>query len=287
MNKSLTMSSHSMDIAAPLGNLEAYIHWANKMPVLSFEEEQGLAKRLINEGDLAAARQLVTSHLRFVIKIARGYAGYGLAQGDLIQEGNIGLMKAVKRFNPEVGVRLVTFAVQWIKSEIHEFILRNWRIVRMATTKAQRKLFFNLRSMKKHLGWFSKDEVEDVAKTLNVKPSDIVEMEERLQATDMVFDMSSDETDEKNVFAPENFLGDDSLNPAFLLEDQNTTIDNKSRLMVAFGKLDERSQDILRSRWMADKKSTLHDLAARYKVSAERIRQLESQAMKQLEIELL
>lgn len=287
MNKFLAMSSHSVDIAAPLGNLEAYIHWANKMPVLSFEEEQSLAKRLISEGDLTAARQLVTSHLRFVIKIARGYAGYGLAQGDLIQEGNIGLMKAVKRFNPEVGVRLVTFAVQWIKSEIHEFILRNWRIVRMATTKAQRKLFFNLRSMKKHLGWFSKDEVEDVAKTLNVKPSDIVEMEERLQATDMAFEADCDETDEKNVFAPEQFLGDDSLNPAFLLEDQNTTSDNKSRLMVAFGKLDERSQDILRSRWMADKKSTLHDLATRHKVSAERIRQLESQAMKQLEAELL
>jgi RNA polymerase sigma-32 factor len=282
MNNAL-ITANSMNLAAPLGSLDAYVHWANKMPILSAEEEQTLSTQLIEQGDLNAARQLISSHLRFVIKIARGYAGYGLAQADLIQEGNIGLMKAVKRFNPKVGVRLVSFAVHWVKAEIHEFILKNWRIVRIATTKAQRKLFFNLRSMKNRLGWFTKDEVDDVAKTLNVKPSEIVEMEERLYAHDMAFDMNPEDDDSfSSVLAPEEFLSDESLNPARLLEDQNTTGDNKTRLMVAFKELDDRSQDILKSRWMDDKKATLHDLAARYKISAERVRQLEQQAMKQI-----
>lgn len=277
-NNSLAITS--IDIASPLGSVDSYVHWANQVPMLSREEEQELATRFHDTQDLDAARKLVLAHLRFVIKIARGYAGYGLSQADLIQEGNLGLMKAVKRFNPEVGVRLVTFAVHWIKAEMHEFILKNWRIVKMATTKAQRKLFFNLRSMKKRLGWFTQAEVEDVAQTLNVKPSEVLAMEERLNANDMAFDMASDD-DEKH-YSPEQYLADDSASPALLTESGNTADDNKIRLLAALKTLDDRSQDILQQRWLNEKKTTLHQLASQYNVSAERVRQLEQQAMKQV-----
>lgn len=276
------LARQSINIASPLGNLDSYIQWANRVPILSLEEEQDLSTRFHKEGDLKAARELVMAHLRFVIKIARGYSGYGLSQADLIQEGNLGLMKAVKRFDPKFGVRLVSFAVHWVKAEMHEFILKNWRIVKIATTKAQRKLFFNLRSMKKRLGWFKQEEINDVAKTLNVKPSDIVAMEERLNANDMAFDMGLDDDNDSKPMAPAQFLPDESANPANMLENDDTADDGKTRLYDALKNLDDRSQDILNSRWLADKKATLHDLAAKYQISAERVRQLEQQAMKQM-----
>jgi RNA polymerase sigma-32 factor len=278
--KNNSLALKSIDLASPIGSADSYVHWANQIPMLSREEEQELATRLYEKQDLEAARKLVLSHLRFVIKVARGYAGYGLSQADLIQEGNLGLMKAVKRFNPKVGVRLVTFAVHWIKAEMHEFILKNWRIVKVATTKAQRKLFFNLRSMKKRLGWFTQAEVEDVAKTLNVKPSEVLAMEERLNANDMAFDMTSDDDD--NHYSPEQYLADQSNSPALLAESTDTMSDDKTRLLSALEALDARSQDILQQRWLNEKKSTLHQLAAQYDVSAERVRQLEQQAMKKI-----
>ncbi|MAZ77175.1 MAG: RNA polymerase sigma factor RpoH [Legionellaceae bacterium] len=277
-NNSLAIKT--IDLASPLGSIDSYAHWANQIPMLSREEEHELATRFHDQQDLQAARKLVLAHLRFVIKIARGYAGYGLSQADLIQEGNLGLMKAVKRFNPEMGVRLVTFAVHWIKAEMHEFILKNWRIVKIATTKAQRKLFFNLRNMKKRLGWFTQDEIEDVAQTLNVKPSEVVAMEERLNANDMAFDMTNDDDD--HHYSPEQFLADQTNSPALLVESDDAIGGNKARLLSAIKTLDTRSQDILQQRWLNEKKTTLHQLAKQYQVSAERVRQLEQQAMKNI-----
>ncbi|MBQ1784039.1 MAG: RNA polymerase sigma factor RpoH [Gammaproteobacteria bacterium] len=266
--------------------LEGYIQAVNSIPLLSADEERLLAERLHRDGDLDAARQLVMSHLRFVVHIARGYAGYGLQQADLIQEGNIGLMKAVKRFDPTVGVRLISFAVHWIKAEIHEFVLRNWRIVKVATTKAQRKLFFNLRKNKKRLGWFNHDEVQQVAADLGVAPQEVLEMEARLAAQDASFD-ADDDDEEHGIYAPALYLEDKSSDLAAAFESDQSDADATGRLGEALAALDERSQEILRQRWLVDNKATLHELAARYQVSAERIRQLEQNAMKKLKQALL
>ncbi len=263
------------------GSLESYIQTVNSIPMLSAEDERALAEKLYNDDDLQAARQLVMSHLRFVVHIAKSYSGYGLPQADLIQEGNIGLMKAVKRFDPNVGVRLVSFAVHWIKAEIHEFVLKNWRIVKIATTKAQRKLFFNLRKAKKRLGWFNSQEVEAVAQDLGVSAKEVVEMESRLAAQDQGFELSADD-DESGTFAPALYLEDHSSDFATGIEQDDYDQQNSQRLLHAINALDERSQDILRSRWLQDNKATLHELADRYGVSAERIRQLEKNAMKKL-----
>ena len=271
-----------VDMLIPGGNLESYIRTVNSIPILSVEEERGLAERLHDENDLLAARHLIMSHLRFVVHIAKSYSGYGLAQADLIQEGNVGLMKAVKRFDPKYGVRLVSFAVHWIKAEIHEFILRNWRIVKIATTKAQRKMFFNLRSSKKRLAWFTADEVESVAKDLGVEPKVVREMEGRLSAHDASFDATVDEDDDTAFLAPANYLEDHSADPARAVEIADSSADTHGRLTEALKSLDERSMDILNKRWLSEKKSTLHDLADEYGVSAERIRQLEKNAMKKV-----
>ena len=269
----------------PQGSIEAYIRAANSYPMLTAEEEKELAERLHYEGDLEAAKTLILSHLRFVILVARSYSGYGLPQADLIQEGNIGLMKAVRRFNPEVGVRLVSFAVHWIKAEIHEYVLRNWRIVKVATTKSQRKLFFNLRKNKKRLGWFNQDEVELVAKELGVSESDVREMESRMSAQDMAFDMSADDSDDSHPVAPVLVLEDKSSDFADGIEEDNWDNHAADRLTLAIKTLDERSQDIIRARWLEDdNKSTLQELADKYGVSAERVRQLEKNAMKKLRL---
>ncbi|CAK8739513.1 RNA polymerase sigma factor RpoH [Sodalis praecaptivus] len=261
----------------PQGSLEAYVRDANAYPMLTAEEERALAERLHYQGDLEAAKQLILSHLRFVVHIARNYSGYGLPQADLIQEGNIGLMKAVRRFNPEVGVRLVSFAVHWIKAEIHEYVLRNWRIVKVATTKAQRKLFFNLRKTKQRLGWFNQDEVEMVAKELGVTSKDVREMESRMAAQDMTFDPTpEDDTREGQPMAPMLYLQDKSSDFADGIEEDNWDDHAADKLSAALEGLDERSQDIIRARWLDDdNKSTLQELADRYGVSAERVRQLE------------
>lgn len=271
-----------IDMMTPGQNLESYIQAVSTIPILTAEEEQQLAERLYYHQDLEAARQLVMSHLRFVVHIAKSYSGYGLNQGDLIQEGNVGLMKAVKRFNPEVGVRLVSFAVHWIKAEIHEFILKNWRIVKIATTKAQRKMFFNLRSAKKSLSWFSHNEVESVAEELGVSPEVVRQMEGRMSSSDMAFDAGSDDDDESAYQAPANYLEDHRYDPAMMLENGNWEEDSNRRLEQAMAVLDERSRNILVQRWLSDGKSTLHDLAEEYGVSAERIRQLEKNAMKKI-----
>ena len=271
-----------IDRLVPGANLESYIQAASRIPVLTADEERELAERLHYDGDVNAARQLVLSHLRFVIHIARSYSGYGLAQADLIQEGNVGLMKAVTRFNPEYGVRLVSFAVHWIKAEIHEFILRNWRIVKVATTKAQRKLFFNLRSQKKRLAWLSHDELHAVAEDLGVEPRVVREMEGRLASQDTAFDGPMDDDDDSVYQAPAHYLQDHRSDPAVQLENADWSEDSNGRLMQALEHLDERSQDILRERWLTESKSTLHELADKYGVSAERIRQLEKNAMKKI-----
>ncbi len=265
----------------PQGSLEGYIRAANEYPMLSAEEEKELAERLYYQADLEAAKQLILSHLRFVIHVARGYSGYGLPQADLIQEGNIGLMKAVKRFNPEVGVRLVSFAVHWIKAEIHEYVLRNWRIVKVATTKAQRKLFFNLRKTKQRLGWFNENEVELVANELGVSKEDVIEMESRMTGADVGFDLPTDENEEE-TYAPALYLEDKSSNFAAELENENFETQAVDQLSLALDSLDERSQDIIKARWLDDNKATLHDLAAKYNISAERVRQLEANALKKL-----
>ena len=270
------------DRLIPGANLESYIQAASQIPVLTADEERELAERLHYEEDVDAARTLVLSHLRFVIHIARSYSGYGLAQADLIQEGNVGLMKAVKRFNPEYGVRLVSFAVHWIKAEIHEFILRNWRIVKVATTKAQRKLFFNLRSQKKKLAWLNQEELNAVAHDLGVEPRVVREMEGRLASQDTAFDGPQDDDDDHAYQAPAYYLEDKRGDPATQLEQSDWAEDSNGRLMQALGTLDERSQDILRERWLSESKSTLHELADKYGVSAERIRQLEKNAMKKI-----
>ncbi|BAE73362.1 RNA polymerase sigma factor RpoH [Sodalis glossinidius str. 'morsitans'] len=270
----------------PQGSLEAYVRAANAYPMLTAEEERALAERLHYQGDLEAAKKLILSHLRFVVHIARNYSGYGLPQADLIQEGNIGLMKAVRRFNPEVGVRLVSFAVHWIKAEIHEYVLRNWRIVKVATTKAQRKLFFNLRKTKQRLGWFNQDEVEMVAKELGVTSKDVREMESRMAAQDMTFDPTpEDEAREGQPMAPMLYLQDKSSDFADGIEEDNWDDHAADKLSAALEGLDERSQDIIRARWLDDdNKSTLQELADRYGVSAERVRQLEKNAMKKMRL---
>ncbi len=263
-----------------------YIRASNTYPMLTAEEEKELAERLHYQGDLDAAKKLILSHLRFVVHVARSYAGYGLPQADLIQEGNIGLMKAVRRFNPEVGVRLVSFAVHWIKAEIHEYVLRNWRIVKVATTKAQRKLFFNLRKTKQRLGWFNQDEVEMVAKELGVTSKDVREMESRMSAQDMAFDMSADDDSQEGLpIAPVLYLQDKASDFADGIEEDNWENHAADKLSVAIEGLDERSQDIIRCRWLDDdNKSTLQELADKYGVSAERVRQLEKNAMKKLRV---
>ncbi|MFJ4196384.1 RNA polymerase sigma factor RpoH [Pseudomonas sp. NPDC089534] len=266
----------------PGANLEAYVHTVNSIPLLSPEQERELAESLYYEQDLEAARQMVLAHLRFVVHIARSYSGYGLAQADLIQEGNVGLMKAVKRFNPEMGVRLVSFAVHWIKAEIHEFILRNWRIVKVATTKAQRKLFFNLRSQKKRLAWLNNEEVHRVAESLGVEPREVREMESRLTGHDMAFDPAAEADDDSAFQSPANYLEDHRYDPARQLEDADWSDNSNHNLHEALEVLDERSRDILYQRWLAEEKATLHDLAQKYNVSAERIRQLEKSAMNKL-----
>jgi RNA polymerase sigma-32 factor len=271
-----------MEWMTPGANLNAYIQGTATVPILSLEEEKSLGESLYYEEDLDAARRLVMSHLRFVVHIARSYSGYGLPLADLIQEGNVGLMKAVRRFNPEKGVRVVSFAVHWIKAEIHEFILRNWRIVKIATTKSQRKLFFNLRSAKKQLQWLTADEAKAVADDLGVEVKDVMEMEMRLTARDSAFDAPADEDDDNPSYAPVLFLEDKGADPAQLVESEDYEGDNNHRLAEAVKTLDERSQSILQRRWLDDKKATLHQLADEYGVSAERIRQLEKNAMKKV-----
>ncbi len=263
-------------------SLDSYIRSVNSYPMLSADEERELAEQLHYQGDIEAAKGLILSHLRFVVHVARGYSGYGLPMADLVQEGNIGLMKAVKRFNPEVGVRLVSFAVHWIKAEIHEYVLRNWRIVKIATTKAQRKLFFNLRKSKKRLGWFNNGEVETVARELGVEPSEVREMESRLAAQDAAFELTVDDDETGMSSAPVLYLEDKSSDVADNYEADNWEAHTNNRLSLALASLDERSQHIVRSRWLDDAKATLQDLADEYGVSAERIRQLEKNAMRKL-----
>jgi RNA polymerase sigma-32 factor len=285
MNKAL-VPSHLL-VPAGTGSLDAYIQEVNKIPMLTLEEEQELAHLYREHDDLEAARRLVLAHLRFVVHVAKGYAGYGLQLGDLVQEGNIGLMKAVKRFDPDREVRLVSVAVHWIRAEMHEFILRNWRIVKVATTKAQRKLFFNLRKSKKRLGWLNMEEVNAVAEDLGVKPEVVLEMESRLSGQDIGFDLSADSDDEdKPRVAPAAFLQNDVDSPELLAEAEDLEAHNNSLLYHGLDQLDERSQDIIRSRWLSDSKSTLQELADRYGVSAERIRQLEVNAMNKMRASL-
>ncbi|MBA1243155.1 RNA polymerase sigma factor RpoH [Pseudomonas japonica] len=278
----MTTSLQPAYTLVPGANLEAYVHAVNSISLLTPERERELAEKLYYDQDLDAAREMVLAHLRFVVHIARSYSGYGLAQADLIQEGNVGLMKAVKRFNPEMGVRLVSFAVHWIKAEIHEFILRNWRIVKVATTKAQRKLFFNLRSQKKRLAWLNNDEVHRVAESLGVEPREVREMESRLTGQDMAFDPAAEADDDSAFQSPANYLEDHRYDPARQLEDADWADSSTSNLHEALEVLDERSRDILYQRWLAEEKATLHELAAKYNVSAERIRQLEKNAMTKL-----
>jgi len=278
-------TTQSMALILPKsGSIESYMQSAYSIPVLTAKREHELATRLYSENDLTAAQELIMSHLRFVIHIAKGYSGYGLPQADLIQEGNVGLMKAVKRFNPEVGVRLVSFAVHWIKAEIHEFVLRNWRIVKVATTKAQRKLFFNLRKNKKRLGWFSNAEVTTVADTLGVTTKDVLEMETRMSSQDQAFELSSDDDAgiDAGTFSPAQFLEDNSSDLATSVEDDNWENHSNKRLSTALVTLDERSQDIIRTRWLLEDKSTLQQLANKYQISAERVRQLEKNALNKL-----
>ena len=278
--------SKSMQMALTIpqcGSIESSIQSVSNIPMLSADEEKSLAERLFNEGDLTAARELVMSHLRFVVHIAKSYSGYGLAQADLIQEGNIGLMKAVKRFDPNVGVRLVSFAVHWIKAEIHEFVLKNWRIVKVATTKAQRKLFFNLRKSKKRLGWFTHQEVQKVAEELGVSEKEVLQMEARMGSQDTAFDLSSDDGDDNSNFSPAQYLEDKSENVEAAVINADWDSNASARLYSAIKTLDERSQHIIETRWLNDNKMTLQDLAAKYQVSAERVRQIEKNAMKKIQ----
>nr|WP_293856951.1 RNA polymerase sigma factor RpoH [Steroidobacter sp.] len=269
-------------LAGPVGSLDSYIDRVSRIPVLTREEELDLARRLRNEEDLDAARKLVLSHLRFVVHIARGYSGYGLPVGDLIQEGNVGLMKAVKRFDPDVGVRLVSFAVHWIRAEIHEYVLRNWRLVKIATTKSQRKLFFNLRKFKKNLGWLNDAETKAIASDLGVTTAEVTDMEQRLSSRDLSFDPAPDADEEDGSYSPSAYLQHPEADPSVAVEREQWDEDTAERLSQALETLDDRSQHILRSRWMQEEKSTLHELADKYGVSAERIRQIEANAIKKL-----
>jgi RNA polymerase sigma-32 factor len=268
-------------LAGPLGSLDAYLERVSRIPVLNREEERALAERFRTQEDLQAARELVLSHLRFVVHIARGYSGYGLPMGDLIQEGNVGLMKAVKRFDPRLNVRLVSFAVHWIRAEIHEYVLRNWRLVKIATTKAQRKLFFNLRRLKKNLSWLSAEETIAVARDLGVTPGEVTEMEKRLAARDLSFDPAP-EADDEELYSPAAYLPAPDADPAEQVEDAESADDSSERLRGALSRLDTRSRDIVQQRWMSEDKATLHELADKYGVSAERIRQIESSALGKL-----
>lgn len=278
----MSTKMQSMALTVPhSGSIESYIQAVSGIDMLSAEEERELAVRLRDEEELGAARKLVMSHLRFVVHIAKSYSGYGLPQADLIQEGNIGLMKAVKRFDPTVGVRLVSFAVHWIKAEIHEFVLKNWRIVKVATTKAQRKLFFNLRKAKKRLGWFTHDEVQTVAEELGVSTKEVLQMEARMSSQDQAFDLSADD-DESGNFAPVQYLEDKTTNVEQDVIDTNWDQRASKRLYAAIKTLDSRSQEIIETRWLSDDKTTLQDLADKYQVSAERVRQIEKNAMKKL-----
>lgn len=272
-----------IDSRLPMGSLDAYIHRINQIPMLSAEKELELANRLQTTGDTEAAKALILPHLRYVARVARGYLGYGLPLADLMQEGNVGLMKAVKRFDPSRGARLVTFAMHWIKAEIHEYILRNWRIVKVATTKAQRKLFFNLRSMKKRLSWMSENEVNEVAQDLNVKPDTVREMELRMVASDPSFDAPTEASDEDAQFAPAGYLENQSISPEQQLIQSDWSGQATEKMYAGLTQLNERDRDIIQARWLDDdNKATLHDLAAKYNVSAERIRQLEKNALKKL-----
>jgi RNA polymerase sigma-32 factor len=285
MTAAVITQRHNLIPVGPTGSLDAYIQTVREITVLSREEEEELARRFREHDDLDAARKLIFSQLRFVVHIARGYSGYGLPLGDLIQEGNLGLMKAVKRFDPEVGVRLVSFAVHWIRAEIHEYVLKNWRLVKIATTKAQRKLFFNLRGAKKYLGWLSASETEAIANDLGVSSREVTEMEKRLAGTDMAFDGASSDDEEHN-FSPAQYLPSPNPDPAEIVETDDWQSQATNRLQGALGKLDERSQEILRARWLTDKKETLQTLARRYGISAERIRQIEQRAIGALRTEL-
>ncbi len=274
---------NNLPVPSALGSLDAYIGAVHQIPVLSVEEEQALARRFHDEDDLDAARELVHSHLRFVVHVARGYNGYGLPLGDLIQEGNIGLMKAVKRFDPEVGVRLVSFAVHWIRAEMHEYIIRNWRIVKVATTKAQRKLFFNLRKSKKRLGWLNAAEVTAVAQDLNVSEREVLEMESRLSGRDIGFDAPADEDEERAPPSPSAYLVSHDEDPSQAYERQDSEMNQLELLREGLASLDARSRDIVQRRWLdPDSKVTLQELADEYGVSAERIRQVEANAMKKM-----
>ncbi|MGB5104076.1 MAG: RNA polymerase sigma factor RpoH [Steroidobacteraceae bacterium] len=268
--------------AGPIGSLDAYFDAVSRIPILSRDEEVDLATRFHDENDVDAARQLVLSHLRFVVHIARGYTGYGLPMGDLVQEGNVGLMKAVKRFDPSVGVRLVSFAVHWIRAEIHEYVLRNWRLVKIATTKAQRKLFFNLRKYKRNLGWLTAEETEAVARDLGVSPGDVTEMERRLASRDLSYDPAPDANEDEDVYSPSAYLPAPDADPAVAVERAEWDDDVTDKVADAMAQLDARSQAILRARWMNEPKATLHDLADEFGVSAERIRQIEANAISKL-----
>jgi RNA polymerase sigma-32 factor len=281
MTTALAKSNYDIALAGPVGSLDGYIQAVGGIPVLSKEDEQALAHRLRDDEDLDAARDLVMAHLRFVVHIAKGYTGYGLPLNDLIQEGNVGLMKAVKRFDPDYGVRLVSFAVHWIRAEIHEFVLKNWRIVKVATTKAQRKLFFNLRKKKKTLAWLSDAETKAVAKDLGVKPQEVTEMEKRLHSRDAIFDPTPDRDDDRN-FTPAAYLPSPDADPAKQVETADWNEDATTRMTAALNILDDRSRRILEERWLTEDKMTLHELAAEYGISAERIRQLEVNAIKKL-----
>ncbi len=278
-NTAATSTAMTMPVLS--GSLESYIQSVREIPVLKKSEERELAVKLRDNDDLEAARQLIMHNLRFVIKVARGYSGYGLPLADLVQEGNVGLMKAVKRFDPTVNVRLVSFAVHWIRAEIHEFILKNWKIVKVATTKAQRKLFFNLRSKKKRLAWMNDAEVKDIANDLGVTSKDVMEMEKRMSGQDIGFDLSSDE-DEDNTYSPNQYLQSDVVDPSEAVETADWESHTQGLFKNAMSTLDDRSKDILASRWLVDEKATLQDLAAKYNVSAERIRQIESNAIDKL-----
>lgn len=286
MSRALTVTNNANNLPAPSGDLTDYLSRIAEIPVLTAEEEHKLAVRLSKQNDIEAARQLVMSQLRFVVHIARSYNGYGLPLADIVQEGNIGLMKAVKRFDPDKGVRLISFAVHWIRAEIHEYVIRNWRIVKVATTKPQRKLFFKLRSSKTRLGWFTQEETQAVARDLGVEPQVVSEMEGRLNNIDATFDASHND-DEGPALSPSQYLHTENADPAALLEHQDSTHNELTDLANAMSALDERSQDILRSRWLSEEKLTLHDLAAKYGVSAERIRQIEKNAMKKIKTAIL
>ncbi len=281
MTTAVALRNQELMLAGPVGSLDAYIQAVGSVPVLSKEDEQALAHRLRDNNDLDAARELVMAHLRFVVHIAKGYTGYGLPLSDLIQEGNVGLMKAVKRFDPGYDVRLVSFAVHWIRAEIHEFVLRNWRIVKVATTKAQRKLFFNLRKAKKNLAWLTFDETQAVAKDLGVSPEEVTEMEKRLHARDAIFDPAPDADDERS-FTPAAYLPSPDADPAKLVETRDFNDDATERMAAAIRTLDDRSRHIIESRWLSEKKLTLHELADEYGISAERVRQVEANAIKKM-----